>query len=162
MLYIVCLAITIIIVIIIFIALFIFTLYLLNKDTSVVDGKIIRVDKVRDYQHRPSGITHFKITIIYSYIVNNKKYVSSATDYFGMSNFFYKYIKTKENRKIFRDVYIYYVKKEDIKVRYKIHNPQEAVINNFILKQIIYLFGSTTICGLIALMLFFLMLYIYY
>ncbi len=154
MLYIVCLLIIII--------LFNFMLYLIHKDTSIVDGEIIRINKIRNL--KPDITTHkkFDTTITYSYIVNNKKYISSMIDDFEISNLLYKYIKTKSNRKFFKDEYIYYVKKKDIKVRYKIHNPQDSKINNFILREIIYLFGFAIILNLIAVMILGLIWYIYH
>ena len=154
MLYVVCLLIIIIV--------FNFMLYLIHKDTSIVDGEIVRIDKVRNL--KPGITTHkkFDTTITYSYIVNNKKHISTMIDDFEISNLLYKYIKTKSNEKLFKDKYTFYVKKKDIKVRYKINNPQNSKINNFILKEIIYLFIIAMFFSLIVVMFFGLIWYIYH
>lgn len=83
-------------------------------------------------------------------------------DDFEISNLLYKYIKTKSNEKFFKDKYTFYVKKKDIKVQYKINNPQDSKINNFILKEIIYLFTIAIIFSLIAVMILGLIWYIYH
>lgn len=125
-----------IILILIIFMLYMFIYYIIHKNTNIVDGEIIRVDKVRIFN---STVKKFNTTITYSYIVNNKKHISTMIDDLEISNLLYKYIKTKSNEKFFKNEYTYYVKKKDIKVRYKINNPQDSKINNFILKEIIYL-----------------------
>lgn len=134
----------------IIIILFNFMLYLIHKDTGIVGGEIIRVDKVRNLK---SGITthkKFNTTITYSYIINNKKYISTMIDDFEISNLLYKYIKTKSNEKLFKDEFTYYVKKKDIKVQYKINNPQDSKIKNFILKEILFLITFSIAIGLVC------------
>ena len=130
--------------------LFIYYNYIIHGNTRIVDGVIIRVDKVR--RNFVGHTNKFKTIITYSYIVNNKKYISTMIDDFDISNLLYKYIKTESNKKFFKNEYIYYVKNKDIKVRYKINNPQDSKINNFILKEIIYLFALYILLSLIATM----------
>ena len=154
MLYVVCFLIIII--------LFNFGLYIIHKDTSIVDGEIIRIDIIRNLKPGIRPYTTYRISIMYSYIVNGKKYISTMIDDFGISDFFYKYIKPKTNKKFFQDEYRYYVKKKDIKVRYKTLNPQNSKINNFILREIIYLFTLAIIFSLIAVMFLGLIWYIYH
>ena len=151
-----------IILILIIFMLYMFIYYIIHRNTNIVDGEIIRVDKVRNLK---PGITihkKFDTTITYSYIVNNKKHISTMIDDFEISNLLYKYIKTKSNEKFFKDKYTCYVKKKDIKVRYKINNPQYSKINNFILKEIIYLFTIAIIFSLIAVMILGIIWYIYH
>ena len=162
----------------IIIILFNFGLYIIHKDTSIVDGEIIRIDTIRNSKPGIRPYTTYRTSIMYSYIVNEKKYISTMIDDFGISKFLYKYIKPKSNKKIFqdeyryyvktksnekffKDKYTYYVKKKDIKVRYKINNPQDSKINNFILREIIYLFIIAIIFSLIAVMILGLIWYIY-
>lgn len=134
----------------IIIILFNFMLYLIHKDTGIVGGEIIRVDKVRNL--KPGITTHkkFNTTITYSYIINNKKHISTMNDDFEISNLLYKYIKTKSNEKLFKDEFTYYVKKKDIKVQYKINNPQDSKIKNFILKEILFLITFSIAIGLVC------------
>ena len=148
-----------IILILIIFMLYMFIYYIIHKNTNIVDGEIIRVDKVRIFN---STVKKFDTTITYSYIVNNKKHISTMSDDLEISNLLYKYIKTKSNEKFFKDKYIYYVKKKDIKVRYKINNPQDSKINNFILKEIIYLLIIDMIFTLIGIIILGLIWYIYH
>ena len=148
-----------IILILIIFMLYMFIYYIIHKNTNIVDGEIIRVDKVRIFN---STVKKFDTTITYSYIVNNKKHISTMIDDLEISNLLYKYIKTKSNEKFFKDKYIYYVKKKDIKVRYKINNPQDSKINNFILKEIIYLLIIDMIFTLIGIIILGLIWYIYH
>ena len=136
----------------------IFMFYLINKDTNIVDGEIIRIDKTRNLKPDIPPYTKFKITIMYSYIVNGKKYISTMTDDFGISNLIYKYIKTKSNKKILKDEYLYYVKKKNIKVKYKIKNPQDSKIKNFILKEFLFLITLAIAIGLVGGIIFYLFL----
>lgn len=136
----------------------IFMFYLINKDTNIVDGEIIRIDKTRNLKPDIPPYTKFKITIMYSYIVNGKKYISTMTDDFGISNLLYKYIKTKSNKKILKDEYLYYVKKKNIKVKYKIKNPQDSKIKNFILKEFLFLITLAIAIGLVGSIIFYLFL----
>ena len=145
----------------IIIILFNFGLYIIHKDTSIVDGEIIRIDTIRNSKPGIRPYTTYRTSIMYSYIVNEKKYISTMIDDFGISKFLYKYIKPKSNKKIFQDEYRYYVKKKDIKVRYKTLNPQNSKINNFILREIIYLFIIAIIFSLIEVMILGLIWYIY-
>ena len=130
--------------------LYMFIYYIIHKNTNIVDGEIIRVDKVRNLKLGITTHKKFDTTITYSYIVNNKKHISTMIDDFEISDLLYKYIKTKSNEKFFKDKYTYYVKNKDIKVRYKINNPQDSKINNFILKEIIYLLIIAMIFTLIG------------
>ena len=139
-----------IILILIIFMLYMFIYYIIHKNTNIVDGEIIRVDKVRNLKLGITTHKKFDTTITYSYIVNNKKHISTMIDDFEISDLLYKYIKTKSNEKFFKDKYTYYVKKKDIKVRYKINNPQDSKINNFILKEIIYLLIIAMIFTLIG------------
>ena len=148
-----------IILILIIFMLYMFIYYIIHKNTNIVDGEIIRVDKVRIFN---STVKKFDTTITYSYIVNNKKHISTMIDDFEISDLLYKYIKTKSNEKFFKDKYTYYVKKKDIKVRYKINNPQDSKINNFILKEIIYLLIIDMIFTLIGIIILGLIWYIYH
>lgn len=148
-----------IILILIIFMLYMFIYYIIHKNTNIVDGEIIRVDKVRIFN---STVKKFDTTITYSYIVNNKKHISTMSDDLEISNLLYKYIKTKSNEKFFKDKYTYYVKKKDIKVRYKINNPQDSKINNFILKEIIYLLIIDMIFALIGIIILGLIWYIYH
>ena len=148
-----------IILILIIFMLYMFIYYIIHKNTNIVDGEIIRVDKVRIFN---STVKKFDTTITYSYIVNNKKHISTMSDDLEISNLLYKYIKTKSNEKFFKDKYTYYVKKKDIKVRYKINNPQDSKINNFILKEIIYLLIIDMIFTLIGIIILGLIWYIYH
>lgn len=136
----------------------IFMFYLINKDTNIVDGEIIRIDKTRNLKPDIPPYTKFKITIMYSYIVNEKKYISTMIDDFGISNLLYKYIKTKSNKKILKDEYLYYVKKKNIKVKYKIKNPQDSKIKNFILKEFLFLITLAIAIGLVGGIIFYLFL----
>ena len=136
----------------------IFMFYLINKDTNIVDGEIIRIDKTRNLKPDIPPYTKFKITIMYSYIVNGKKYISTMIDDFGISNLLYKYIKTKSNKKILKDEYLYYVKKKNIKVKYKIKNPQDSKIKNFILKEFLFLITLAIAIGLVGGIIFYLFL----
>lgn len=148
-----------IILILIIFMLYMFIYYIIHKNTNIVDGEIIRVDKVRIFN---STVKKFNTTITYSYIVNNKKHISTMIDDLEISNLLYKYIKTKSNEKFFKNEYTYYVKKKDIKVRYKINNPQDSKINNFILKEIIYLLIIDMIFTLIGIIILGLIWYIYH
>lgn len=130
--------------------LFIFMFYLINRDTSIVDGEIIRIDKKRNLKPDIHPYTKYKTIITYFYFVNDKKYISTMIDDFGFSNIFYKYKKTNSNKKIMQNEYTYYVEKKNIRVCYKNNNPQDSKIKNFILKEILYLLIFSIIFGLIG------------
>lgn len=151
-----------IILILIIFMLYMFIYYIIHRNTNIVDGEIIRVDKVRNLKPDIHPYTKYKVNIMYSYIVNDKKYISTIIDDFGISNFLYKYKKIKLDKKTFKDNHVFYAEKKNIKVRYKINNPQDSKINNFILKEIIYLFIMAMIFSLIGVMILGLVWYIYH
>lgn len=138
----------IILFLIIFILL-IFIYYLINNNTSIVDGKIININKKRKLDPDIHPYKKYKITITYSYFVNGKKYINTIVDDFGISKILYKYKKINSNKQIMRDEYTYYVEKNIIKVCYKNNNPQDSKIKNFILKEILFLLIFSITFGLI-------------
>lgn len=136
--------------------LFIFMFYLINRDTSIVDGEIIRIDKESSPRPNIPPYIKYKTIITYFYFVNDKKYISTITDDLGLSNIFYKYKKTNLNNK-----YTYYVEKKNIRVCYKNNNPQDSKIKNFILKEFLYLLIFSIIFGLIGSLIVSLIWYIF-
>ena len=86
------------------------------------------------------GGRYYITTIVYSYIVNNKRYINTEIDSFELSNKLYGYIKNKSNKKFLQDEYIYYVENNKIRVRYKINNPEKSKINHLFLKECIFIF----------------------
>ena len=129
----------IILLIMIIIIVFIVFFYFVNRNTNIVEGEIIRIEKKMSNKHFHRSSLYDTI-IIYSYIVNNKKYIGRMRDIFEMSNLFYQYIKINKNEKLFAYKKTYHVKNKKIKVRYKINNPQDSLIYGFYLK--------TTLCFL--------------
>lgn len=122
------------ILVILFIIIILFCIFN-NKNSNITDGEIIRIEKKLTYGSK----VYYRTTVMYSYFVNDKKYINSMADPFKLSKILFKYVKNEVNNQSSVNEYVYYVKKKKIKVRYLINNPQDSVISNFLLKQFIFL-----------------------